>query len=69
MTARNLKLVQAGPEPTPEERLADLVPQLIEAERKVADLRNQVDIHRRRLALDRGVAFIRPEHVRREFAG
>lgn len=64
MTAQ-LKLVRA--EPSPEQALAELVPALLEAERKVAALRNQVDAERRRLAVKRGVAFIRPEAVRREF--
>lgn len=69
MTARNLKLVPPDPEPQPEALLADLVPQLAAAERKVASIRARIDQARRDLARKRGVAFIREEHVRREFAG
>lgn len=69
MTARpNLRVIPDEPEPQPEEALAKLVPELMAAEAKVARLRNALDVQRRRLATKRGVAFIRPEHVRREFA-
>lgn len=67
MTAHNLKLVPPDPEPQPEELLADLVPQLAAAERKVASIRARIDQARRDLARKRGVAFVRHEHVVREF--
>jgi hypothetical protein len=66
--ARALKLVEPGrAEPAPEEVLADLVPQLVELEHGITVIRQQIDVHRVRLAKKRGVAFIRPEHIRREF--
>jgi hypothetical protein len=52
-----------------EEMLAHLVPDLIKAEEIVALLRGLVDSWRRELANERGVAFVREEHVRREFGG
>lgn len=67
MTARKFRIVPAD-EGAPERALSALVPELLAAERKVAALRNQVDAERRRLAAKRGVAFLRPEAVRREFA-
>ena len=72
MTARPHRLrvvAPPQPEPEPEEALAEIVPRLLAAEAEVAKLRNQIDVERRRLASKRGVAFIRPEHVRGEFGG
>jgi hypothetical protein len=51
----------------PEDALAELVPQMIAAEREASDLRRRIDTERQRLAVKRGVSFIREEHVRREF--
>jgi hypothetical protein len=65
--ARNLRVVPSAPEPTPEESLADLVPKLAAAEAKVARLRGQAQEQTFALARKRGVAFIRFEHIRREF--
>lgn len=53
----------------PEDRLALLIPELVEAERLVQRLRGHVDRERRALAAKRGVAFIREERVRQEFGG
>jgi hypothetical protein len=65
--------IVADDEPAPaspaEEMLAHLVPDLIKAEEIVALLRALVDSWRRELANERGVAFVREEHVRREFGG
>lgn len=61
----------SAPEPKPvepEEALTEIVPELAAAEATVARLRNRMDEARRLLAFKRGVAFIRAEHVRREFA-
>lgn len=68
--ARNLRVVEpAEPPPIePEVVLAELVPALAEAEAGAASLRRQIDAQRCRLARKRGVAFIRPEHIKREFA-
>lgn len=57
------------PTSTAEEMLAELVPELIRAEETVAALRGLIDSWRRHLANERGVAFVREEHVRREFGG
>lgn len=72
MNARSPRLAVVPPErrePEPEQALAELVPALLAAEAEVARLRNAVDIQRRRLANERGVAFLRPERVRAEFGG
>lgn len=66
MTARSLRIVPDEPE-QPEEVLARIVPQLLAAEAEVAALRNALDVERRRLAVKRGVSFIRAEAVRAEF--
>lgn len=66
MTRAHLAIVAPQPE-QPEEALGALVPALVGAERRVAVLRQQIDQERRRLAVKRGVAFIREEAVRREF--
>lgn len=70
MTApRKLALVSPEPERVePEAALAEIVPDLLAAERSVADLRNRLNSERRRLAEKRGVVFLREEVVRREFA-
>lgn len=63
-----LAVVRTEPDrPEPEEALARLVPLLIDLERAAAKAARDIDIERQRLARKRGVAFIRPEHVRREF--
>jgi hypothetical protein len=73
MTARpKLHIVADGKPaaaPAAQEMLAELVPELIKAEETVAALRGLVDSWRRRLADERGVAFVREEQVRREFGG
>ena len=70
--AAQLKVVAGRAKPPapvpPEDILREAVPDLIRAEAAVAALRRTIDEQRRALALKRGVAFIRPEHVRREFA-
>jgi hypothetical protein len=53
--------------PTTAERLAEVVPELIAAEVLVAQLRAMLKSLGRELAVERGVAFIREEHLRREF--
>jgi hypothetical protein len=66
--SRKLHIVaEAPPEQTPSEALAELLPQLMELEHDVTVIRQKIDGHRVRLARERGVAFIREEHVRREF--
>lgn len=66
---RHLTIVAPEPERVePEAALRELVPELLAHERRVADLRNRLNDERRRLASKRGVAFIREEAVRREFA-
>jgi hypothetical protein len=47
--------------------LRELVPEMIRAEETAAALRALVESWRRQLARERGVAFVREEHVRREF--
>lgn len=69
MTARPLRIVTLDEPEAPEDALARIVPQLLAAEAEVARLRNALDAQRRRLAVKRGVAFIRAETVRREFGG
>jgi hypothetical protein len=54
---------------SPADALAEIVPELLAAEREVVRLRRLVDEQRAKLARARGVAFIREEHVRREFGG
>lgn len=56
-------------EPSPSELLAGIVPELVKAEREVARLRNELALAGRLLAKQRRVAFIREEHLRREFGG
>lgn len=67
MSAR-LALVAHQPR-TPEDLLAEMVPELIAAEAVVADLRGLIAEQGRALARKRGVAFIRPERLRAEFGG
>ncbi|HVM38325.1 MAG TPA: hypothetical protein VM265_08065 [Sphingomicrobium sp.] len=63
-----LRAVDESPNPmTAEAMLRQLVPELDRAESVARRLRAMIDAQRRRLADERGVAFIRPEHVRREF--
>lgn len=52
---------------SPEGMLAAYVPELIEAERRVRYMRQQVADQGRLLAKERGVAFIREEKLRQEF--
>lgn len=66
-SALHLVTPAAAPVEEPEEVLAELVPQLARAEAEAASIRSRIDEQRRRLAVKRGVAFIRFEHVRREF--
>lgn len=66
-TVTSLK-TKARQAPAPEAMLAELVPELVAAEQNLAAVRALVDSWRRALAVKRGVAFIREEHVRREFA-
>jgi hypothetical protein len=54
---------------TPEEALAMLVPRAMRLEAELAHARQRIAEERRRLADKRQVAFIREEHVRREFGG
>jgi hypothetical protein len=63
----NLALVPHEPR-SPEEFLGELVPSLIEADAVVVNLRRLIAEQGRLLARQRGVAFIRPEQLRREFA-
>jgi hypothetical protein len=68
MTRTNLRVVAPADEPlTAAESLAQIVPELIEAEAVVALLKRQMDAERVRLAKERRVAFVREEQVRREF--
>ena len=67
MTARPLRIVTPDEPEQPEGALARIVPLLIAAEAEVAGLRNALDVERRRLAMKRGVAFLRAETVRGEF--
>ena len=62
-----LRVVDGQPAPTPEAMLAELVPELLAAERNVVRLRGHVAAWTRLLATERRVAFIRDEHVRQEF--
>lgn len=52
----------------PGQMLRIVMPDLIEAERVVARLKQIVADQGRKLAEERGVRFIREEHLRREFA-
>lgn len=65
-SAARLRVVAPAPE-SPEDALARIVPLLLAAEAEGARLRNALDAERRRLAVQRGVAFLRAEAVRREF--
>lgn len=67
MTAHPLRIVTPDEPESPEDALARIVPLLLAAEAEVARLRNVLDAERRRLAVKRGVAFIRAERVRAEF--
>jgi exonuclease VII large subunit len=68
MTRHRLHIIDHPPEqPTPEEALAMLVPRAMRLEAELADARQRIAEERRRLADKRQVAFIREEHVRREF--
>lgn len=71
MKRASLRVVSSGPAgpPEPEEALRMILPELIGMEQAAAALRRQVDHERSRLARKRGVAFIREEHVRKEFSG
>jgi hypothetical protein len=62
-----LAIVAAPAELSPAEALADIVPKLIAAEAEVARLTRLMNAERKRLAQERRVAFVREEHVRREF--
>lgn len=55
--------------PEPEQLLASAVPSLILAEQILESMQRLVDQQTKRLARKRKVAFIRPEHIRREFGG
>lgn len=69
MSARGrakLHVVEQQPA-TASERLAEIVPELIAAELLVVQLRMSLKAMGRQLAVERGVAFIREEHLRREF--
>lgn len=68
--ASKLRVVTSDPEPEPEPEaaLAELVPQLMELEHGITVIRQKIDVQRLRLAKKRGVAFIRPEHIKGEFA-
>lgn len=63
------KVAPPAPLTTPEERLAMLVPALIEAEKVLAEVRVAIAEQGRKLATKRGVVFIRPEALRQEFGG
>lgn len=52
---------------TPEQLLAQMVPEMLAAEQVVISLRRLVAEQTQALAKVRGVKFIRPEHVRQEF--
>lgn len=62
-----LHVVAEAREPTASERLTDIVPELIAAEVLVAQLRASMKIAGQDLARERRVAFVREEHIRREF--
>lgn len=64
-----LRIVTPDEPEKPEDALVRIMPQLLAAEAEVARFRNELDVERRRLAVKRGVAFIRAEAVRREFGG
>lgn len=67
--AAKLKIVPPEPErEEPEIVLSEVVPQLAAAEAETKQLQRRLDEARRLLAIKRGVAFIRAEHVRREFS-
>jgi hypothetical protein len=67
MSAPNLRVVQPADEPSAEDNLSRIVPDLMAAERVVAQLRLELAAERVRLAKERRVAFLREEAVRREF--
>lgn len=67
MQRANLRVVPPPLTSGPADLLGQVVPELIAAEALVARLRNIMADQGRLLAKDRGVAFIRPEHLRREF--
>jgi hypothetical protein len=58
----NLRVVR-----TPSDELREIVPALAAAEQEVARLRNELAAQGRLLAKERGVAFLRIEHLRQEF--
>lgn len=61
------RLAVVREEPSPEEALRSIVPDLSAAEAEVARLRNALAVNGRLLAKSRGLAFIREELLRREF--
>jgi hypothetical protein len=68
MSGAQLHIVRDRKPVGPAELLAQIVPELAAAEAVVARLRQMMDEQRRALAKERQVAFIRPEHIRREFS-
>lgn len=63
---RSLALVETPPSAAA--ALAEVVPEMAALEQRMAATRRRFDQLTRALARERGVAFIRAEHVRREFA-
>ena len=63
---RPLHLVAPAP-PSPADLLRELVPSLQQSERTSARLKQMIAEQGRKLARERGVAFIRVEHLLSEF--